>query len=290
VGLASFPIYVIFENYKSLTNLQNQTNTYIMQIKRLISLLTLSSIALFSSVSLRADVFALWGNTNTSTMSTPTIVDTAVVSAGNLTGVNLTTGNPVNMSPHGTSTYNYAGWSRSSATGGGGYNNTTLTVAQVLADATYFQFTITPNVGQTISIDSISFDCMAGTATTTANREFLLLSSATGYTATDILLAGGTQPTIGGYTFTTPTIPLNNSTIGDQNYLVDLSGNSAFANLTGPVNFRIYVGTDTVSQNLGFSQLTVNGAVVPVPEPSTVAFVGFGLAGLLALNRRRLRA
>ena len=73
-----------------------------------------------------------------------------------------------------------------------------------------------------------------GHSTTTANREFFLLSNETGYLDTDVLLAGGSQPTIGGYTFTTPQIPLNNSTIGDQNYSVDLSGNNAFANLTGP--------------------------------------------------------
>jgi PEP-CTERM motif len=266
--------------------------TSIMQIKRLISSLTLSSVAIFSAASLRADVFALWGNSNTSTMATPTTVDSSVLTAGNLTGVNLTAGNPVNMSPKGASTFNYAAWSRSSSTGGGSYNNTTLTLDQVLANATYFQFTITPNAGQTITIDSLSLDCMAGTATTSTDREFFLLSSATGYADTDVLLAGGTQPAIGGYTFTTPIIPLNNSTIGDQNYSVDLSGNSAFADLTGPVSFRIYIGTDTVSQNLGFSQLTVDGTVSPVPEPSTGVLLGLGggFLALLAGSRRRSQA
>jgi PEP-CTERM motif len=257
-----------------------------MQTK-IIIYLTLFSIILLPAASLRADVFAFWGNTNTSTLATPTYVDSAVLAAGNQTGVNLTSGNPINMSPKGTSTYNYAAWSRSSATGGAAGD---LSLDQVLADATYFSFTLTPNAGQTITIDSVSFDSMLGTSTTTANREFFLLSNETGYLDTDVLLAGGSQPTIGGYTFTTPQIPLNNSTIGDQNYSVDLSGNSAFANLTGPVTFRIYIGTDTVSQNLGFSQLTVNGVVVPAPEPSSLAFLGLGLAGLLVLNRRYLQA
>jgi hypothetical protein len=263
-----------------------------MQTKSIISILTLFSIAIFSTASVRADVFALWGNTNTSTLATPTTVDTAVLTAGNLTGVNLTAGNPINMSPHGSSTYNYAAWSRSSSTGGSAED---LSLDQVLADATYFSFTLTPNVGQTITIDSVSFDSMAGTANSSANREFFLLSNETGYQDTDLLLAGGTQAAINnegtyGYTFTTPAIPLNNSTIGDQNYSVDLSGNSAFANLTSPVTFRIYIGTDTVSQNLGFSQLTVNGVLVTAPEPSCLAFLGFGLAGLLAGIRCRSQA
>ena len=256
-----------------------------------IGFLALFSAVLISATSLQADTFANWGMTSTShsIMIIPTTVDTSVVAAGNLTGVNLNS--PVNMSPRGSSANNYLSWSRSSSTGGGSYNNTTLTLDQVLSDATYFSFTITPNAGQTITIDSLSFDCMAGTATTTVNREFFLLSNETGYQDTDVLLAGGTQPTIGGYTFTTPQIPLNNSTIGDQNYSVDLSGNSAFANLTSPVTFRIYIGTDTVSQNLGISQLTVNGIISPVPEPASIALLGLGgIPALLAFSRRRCRS
>ncbi len=253
-----------------------------------VRILVLFFTALLSATSLQADTFASWGMTSTSpaSMVIPTTVDTSVVAAGNLTGINLNS--PVNMSPHGSSLNNYLGWSRSSSTGG---SSGDLTLDQVLSDATYFSFTLTPNAGQTITIDSLSFDCMLGTSTASANREFFLLSNETGYLDTDVLLAGGSQPTIGGYTFTTPQIPLNNSTIGDQNYSVDLSGDSAFANLTSPVTFRIYVGTDTVSQNLGISQLNVDGVISTVPEPSSITL--FGLGGLLvslAASRRRCEA
>ncbi len=253
--------------------------------------LALFSAMLLSAASLQADTFANWDMTSASPtiMVVPTTVDTAVVADGNLTGVNLNT--PVNVSPHGSSINNYLGWSRSSSTGGGSYNNTTLTLDQVLSDATYFSFTITPNAGQTITVDSLSLDCMLGTSTATANREFFLLSNVTGYADTDVLLAGGSQPTIGGYTFSTPQIPLNNSTTGDTTYSVDLSGNSAFANLTSPVTFRIYIGTDTVSQNVGFTQLAVDGIASPVPEPSVAAFLGLGgLLVLLGTNRCRWQA
>jgi hypothetical protein len=257
--------------------------------RHLVGFLTLYSAFLLSAASLQADTFVSWSMYNTGNLVAPTTVDTGFLTAGNLAGVNLNTG--VNMTPHGSSTNNYIGWSRSSSTGGGGYNNTTLTLDQVLSDATYFSFTLTPNAGQTITVDSLSFDCMLGTSTATANREFFLLSNETGYADTDVLLAGGSQPTIGGYTFTTPQIPLNNSTTGDTTYSVDLSGNSAFANLTSPVTFRIYIGTDTVSQNVGFTQLAVDGVASPVPEPSTVALLGLGgLLFLLWANRIRYQA
>jgi hypothetical protein len=242
----------------------------------------MSFAVLLSAASVQADTLAFWGMQNTANLVTPTTVG-AGLTATPMVGVNLNTW--VNMSPHGSSTNNYIGWARSSTTGG--VND--LSLDQTLANATYFSISLTPLAGQVLNVNNISFDCMVGTANAAANREFFLLSNETGYDDTHVLLAGGTQTTIAGYTFPGPVIPLNNSTTGDTLFSVDLSGNSAFQNVTSPMSFRFYINTDTVSQNVGFSQLTVNGSVVPAPEPSSVAFLALGSCSALIFHRHRCR-
>ena len=125
-------------------------------------------------------------------------------------------------------------------------------VLGVIADNTYFSLTITPDAGKSISLSSITFDAMAGTAGP-SDRQFYLMSDKTGYLSTAVLASAST---VTG----SPLIPYNTSTF-DQNFSADLSGISAFSNITDSVTFRIYIATPTTSQNIGFDDITVKGIV-----------------------------
>jgi MYXO-CTERM domain-containing protein len=238
------------------------------------------SAMLFSAASLQADTLAYW-NMQTTPNSTKVNVTTvgAGLTAGVLTPNNLnapvgvdltsTTANPGGLN-------HYIGWSRSAGTA-----DTSLAAA--LAEATYFSFTLTPNAGQSLSISSLSFDAVAAT-TGPSDRSFYALSDKTSYTTSGLLLTGST---VTG----SPLMPYNVTTLtSDQLFSVDLSGNSLFQGITDSVTFRIYLRTPTVSQNIGFDNLTVNGLVVPVPEPSSFAFLGLGGLALLTASRRRRQA
>lgn len=245
-----------------------------MYTKRLISSFTVFSVALFSAASLQADTLAYWDmqSTPSSTKVVPTTVG-AGLTVSDLSPVNLNAPAGIDFGAPGN---HYIAWSRSSATGG--TSDESLTAA--IAEATYFQITLTPVGGQPLTIDSLSFDAVAGTAGP-SDRRVYLLSNKTGYTDTDLLLEAATEEG-------SPLMPYNTAS-SEVNFSIDLSGNSAFANITDSVSFRFYLRTPTVSQNIGFDNLTVNGALVP--EPTTFAFLGFGgLAALLAAWRRRVQA
>ena len=128
----------------------------------------------------------------------------------------------------------------------------TLCRAAGISDDTYFSVTITPDAGKSISLTSISFDAMAGTAGP-SDRQFYLMSDKTGYLSTAVL---ATASTVTG----SPLVPYNTSTF-DQNFSADLSGNSALSNITDSVTFRFYIATPTTFQNVGFDDITVKGII-----------------------------
>lgn len=236
-----------------------------------LGLLALFSAALFSVTSLQADVLALWDmqTTPNSTKVNPTSVG-AGLTAGVLTPMNLN-------APAGITLLSdaYIAWSRSAGT-----SDTSLAAA--LAENTYFSFTLTPSVGQALTVTSISFDAVAGTAGP-SDRSFYVLADKTGFTTGGMLLTGST---VSG----SPLMPYN-TTPSDVNFSADLSANSLFANISDSVTFRIYLRTPTTSQNIGFDNLTVNGVVTAVPEPSSLALLGLvGGFALLAVRNRRAQA
>src|ERR1035438_7115162 len=207
------------------------------------------SAMLFSAASLQADTLAYWN------MDGAGATKTNANTVGS--GVTVTPIATVGLGAVGTVVFhsdNYAAMTRVV-----GPTPETVSLAQDFANSTYFQFTLAPVAGN-FNITSISFYCMAGTATTTVNREFFLESDATGYgtSSANVLYGAGTQSALnpgGGINWSSTLIPLN--TGAETLFSVDLSGNSAFANLAGPVSFRIYIGTDTTSQTVGFDDLTV---------------------------------
>ena len=250
-------------------------------------------LSLFLAPSLHADTLAYWN------MNAAGTAKANVNTVGS--GVTVTPIGTVNLNAIGTvvpvfnpalvSGDNYAGMSRSS-----GPTPETVSLAQDYANSTYFQFTLAPSGGQLLDLTSLSFNVVAATTTTTANREFFMESDKTGFgtTSANVLYGGATQSALnpgGGINWSGTLIPFNDTAAntgpyGETLFSVDLSGNSLLQNISDSVTFRFYIGTDTTSQNLGFDNLTVGGLIAPVPEPSTVVMLGLGAFALLAIRGR----
>lgn len=134
----------------------------------------------------------------------------------------------------------------------------------------YVQFTITPGASP-INIDSLQF--LDSRGSTSETRGFAVRSSLDNYTSTLISVAD---------------IPTQYVEGGDWQFQdVDLSGNAAFQNLTGPVTFRFYVFISgvTSSRAVNFDDITINGSIVP--EPATLCLLGLGA---LCMARRHRSA
>jgi hypothetical protein len=273
---------------KTLENNQHMKINQLLIIRRL--LLTMGSLLMASQ--LQADTLAYWnmdgsGATKTNVNTLGSSVSVTPIGTVNLNAVGTVT--PV-FNPALATGDNYAAMSRSA-----GPTPETVSLTQDFGNSTYFQFTLAPTGGQLLNITSLSFDAVAATTTTTANREFFLEANKTGFgtTSGNVLYGAGTQSALnpgGGINWSSTLIPFNDSAANTGPYSetlfsVDLSGNSLLQNISDSVTFRIYIGTDTTSQNLGFDNLTVNGSIVPAPEPSVYALAGLGL--LLAIGKSR---
>ena len=147
--------------------------------------------------------------------------------------------------------------------------NTAATVgvsnlADAIAAGDYISFTIDSTSASPFSISDINFTYSAGN-----NSSFILsshlLTSATGFSASDSLA-------------TTEFDSVNGSTPVS----VDVSGNLALQNLTGPVEIRVYFSDSTfiAAPDHRIDDIVVEG----VPEPWSLALLGLG--GLLVARRR----
>lgn len=136
-------------------------------------------------------------------------------------------------------------------------------------DANYFTFTVTPDVGQTISLSSLDFDAKAGF--NSGVRAFYVASSVGGFTAANVLKSDSLTGTLG---------------TSFAGYSIDLTG-AAFQNLTSAATFRFYIQADTTGRSLEFDNIVLNGTVSAVPEPAAAASL-LGLAAVaFAVSRRR---
>jgi|GEM_PF-1077210 hypothetical protein len=139
-----------------------------------------------------------------------------------------------------------------------GINNNN-TAAQAIANNTYFQFTVTPNVGFEMDLSSITFDVARAGASTP--RGWVLRSSIDNFSST---IATADIPTV------MPTLtPIT----------VNLSG-SLYQNVFIPTTFRFYYYSPAGAQNGHFDNIILNGFVGPlsIPEP------GSGFLLLLAMG------
>ena len=234
--------------------------------------LALCALMLIAAAPLRADVLASWDmeTSPNSARQVASYVD-ADITAGDLTPNSTLNAagsfDPANVVGGAGDTYiaysRNSGVARTDALG-------------VIADSTYFSLTLTPDAGKSITLSSITFDAMAGTAGP-SDRQFYLMADKTGFLSTAVLASASSETG-------SPLMPYNTSTF-DQNFSADLSG-SAFANITDSVTFRFYIATPTTFQNVGFDDITINGTVIP--EPTSIALLGMSGVGVV-LYRRRCR-
>lgn len=150
----------------------------------------------------------------------------------------------------------------------------TTSGATSLADAvtadSYFEFTITPDVGQSIDFNSITLEAARGGG---SNRGLGVASSADDYA-----------------TFLPDTLPVTGIETQEDvytNYAVDVT---SLTQITGAVTFRVYLWSGAVTNTIYLDNITADGVISPIPEPSTYAAIfGVGVLGLAILRRLRNR-
>ena len=191
----------------------------------------------------------------TSTSAAPTSV------AANLSGGSVSTGGGV------TTTSNTSPVSSGYAGASGGYFMSDNGWTGVAPGVNYFQFTVTPAANFSVSLTSLSFGYRES-GTSTGPSAFAVRSSFDSYAA-DLAVGG-----------------LTNSDNAWHN-----SGNASVTlTFTSATTFRIYAsGAASATPTLRMDDLTLNGSVAAVPEPTTVA-AGLGLAALGAAWWRRRSA
>ena len=143
------------------------------------------------------------------------------------------------------------------------------TLAGANSDGNYFTFTITPDAGNTMTLTYLD---LSGTALyAESGGSFGIESSVDGFSSSSALA----------------TYTASDTAMGT---VISLGSN--YANLTGPVEFRVYsYGTGPYDSVALQNSLSVDGTVstaATTPEPSTYALLGLGVFALIfGLRQRR---
>ncbi len=199
----------------------------------------LALIALAASTSIQAAVLVNYDMQNPP-WDAPSFTD-GEVSAASLVGTNLKASGTLALLGD-----VYRTWSPTCGMGS--------SAACALVASNYFSLTVKPVEGKSLTVSSLSFKVFAATAGPSA-RQLYVFSDKTGYVDTVELL---TASTVSGI----PLIPYNSVSTG-QEFTIDLSGNSAFANISDSITFRFYIQTPDAGQSLAFSDIAINGSTVP---------------------------
>ncbi len=125
----------------------------------------------------------------------------------------------------------------------------------------YVYFDVTIDASQQLSLTNLTFDYSRGGTSGTRYMGF-----ATGLDADAIFVDAAAGATRSNYT----------------NVDVDLSG-ALYQNLSGIVRFQFF----STGTSMDLDNITLNGTLTAIPEPSTMALAVLGLIGLGGVIRRR---
>jgi len=159
------------------------------------------------------------------------------------------------------------------------HNNqgTAARLNQALNQGDYMTFTVTPDAGFELGLESFTFRTRVNQLNNSADY-WALFSSVDGFMSSADQIASQRTTVINTYG-----VPGS----GDvNNVVVDLSA-ADFQDLTGPIEFRlaIYGGNASSSSATLFDKVIVNGDVTPIPEPSSLLLLTLGLGGLTIRRR-----
>jgi len=161
------------------------------------------------------------------------------------------------------------------AEGGGGTAAGELNWVAWSTNTEFLTVELTVAAGQMVTLSDITLD-ISRNGSGAPNNFYAVVLPGTGHTGA--VLGAATHLDV-------QTVPISGGAGGSvgQTQSWDLS---SVADMTG--SFTIGIGPETgAGGNMRFSEIVVNGTVVP--EPSTFALAALGLLGLLACGRRRTR-
>jgi hypothetical protein len=142
-----------------------------------------------------------------------------------------------------------------------------------LAANNYFEWTITPSAGYSMSVTQISFQVQRSN---TGASNLVLRTSVDSYAAN--------LNTLNNFAG-------NNNTVGST---FNSSGVTALQDTTGAITFRVIAWPGASTGSLGFegggNDIQIFGTTTLVPEPTTVLLMASGLLALSASRRKKIRA
>ena len=182
----------------------------------------------------------------------------ANVTAGDITDAPLVAGNPAVSLTRGNSQ---------------GYPSEPFLAAARLVDGpeqVFFTFDVAADAGYQLDLSSLDFNVARGGGSTP--RTYDIRTSLDGFATslTGVVPVLTQRPVQGGTGYTAVS--------------VDLSA-AQFQGLTSPLTFQFRFFTPGVSQNIDFDDITLNGEVAVIPEPSSLALLA--LAGGWLFRRRQ---